>query len=69
MISSTRCKVLLPERILKEKSNWSELNFLFIVRNYLMRYPNYQLICVECPFAICDREDEVNESKKNSKQK
>jgi hypothetical protein len=64
MFRYTRCRVLLPERILKEKSNWTEHNFLFIVQNYLLRYPNYKFIRVENGFAICDREDEVKERKK-----
>jgi hypothetical protein len=62
----TRCRVLLPARITKEQTNWTEQNFLFIVRNYLMRYPNYELIRVENGFAICDREDEVRERRKRS---
>jgi len=57
----TRCRVLLPHRIVKEKPNWTERNFLFIVHNYLLRYPNYQFIRVEGSFAICDRVDEVEE--------
>lgn len=64
MYANTRTKVLLPERILKEKSNWTEHNFLFMVRNYLTRYPNYQLIRVEGSFAVCDRTDEVKERRK-----
>jgi hypothetical protein len=64
MINYTRTNVLLPERILKEKSNWTEQNFNLAVRNYLLRYPNYQLVRVEGPFAICDRADEVEERRK-----
>jgi hypothetical protein len=64
MLKYTRCRVLVPERILKEKVNWTELNFLFMIRNYLIRYPNYQFIRSEGPFAICDRVDEVNERRK-----
>jgi hypothetical protein len=65
MFRYTRCRVLLPERITKEKCTWSEQNFLFIIRNYLnTRYPNYQFIQEENGFAICDREDEVKERKK-----
>jgi hypothetical protein len=64
MLTYSRCKVLLPERITKEQSKWTEQNFNFIVRNYLMRYPNYELIRVEDGFAICDREDEVKERRR-----
>lgn len=66
MLKYTRCKVLFPERILKEKSNWTENNYLFMVRNYLIRYPNYQFIRVEGPFAICDRVDEVVERRRRT---
>lgn len=69
MFKYTSCKVLLPERILKEKQNWTEQNFLFIVRNYLIRYPNYKFINVEGPFAICDREDEETKKKHLSNKK
>lgn len=64
MLIYTRCRVLLPERILKEKNNWTENNFLFMIRNYLIRYPNYQFIREENGFAICDREDDVEERRK-----
>lgn len=64
MISSTRCKVLLPERILKMKPTTTEKNFLLLIQNYLTRYPNYQFIREENGFAICDREDEVKGRKK-----
>jgi hypothetical protein len=59
-----RIKVLLPERILKEKSNWTEHNFLFSVRNYLLRYPDYIFLFVEEPFAICERRDAKQERRK-----
>jgi hypothetical protein len=64
LISYTRCKVLLPERILKMKATSNEKNFLFLVENYLTRYSNYRFICEENGFAICDREDEVKDKKK-----
>jgi hypothetical protein len=64
VLTYTRCRVLLPERIIKEKSNWTEMNFDFAVRNYLLRYPNYRLLYVEGSFAICDREDDVEERRK-----
>ncbi|MBT2722281.1 hypothetical protein [Bacillus sp. ISL-46] len=64
MISYTRCKVLLPERILKMKATSTEKNFLFLVQNYLTWYPNYKFIREENGFAICDREDEVKGKKK-----
>jgi hypothetical protein len=66
MLTYTRCRVLVPERILKEKSNWSENNFLFMIRNYLIRYPNYQFIRVDGPFAICDRIDDVKEGRRRN---
>jgi hypothetical protein len=46
------------------KATTTEKNFLFLIQNYLTRYPNYQFICEENGFAICDREDEVKERKK-----
>lgn len=66
MLKYTRCRVLLPARILKEKPKWTERNFLFMVQNYLNRYPNYRFIRVEDSFAICDRVDEVKERRKKS---
>jgi hypothetical protein len=63
MTTFTRCKVLIPERILKEKATVSEQNFIFLVRNYLVRYPNYQFIDVENRFAVCDRMDEEQKSR------
>jgi hypothetical protein len=65
MLTETRCRVLLPERITREKSKWTEHNFLFIVKNYLItRYPNYKFIREEDGFAICDRIDDVEERRK-----
>ncbi|WML38674.1 hypothetical protein RCG19_15915 [Neobacillus sp. OS1-2] len=66
MINYTRTKVLLPERITKERDNWTNRNFDFIVRNYLLRYPGYQLIRVEGPFAICERADAVKVRRKRN---
>jgi hypothetical protein len=53
-------------RIVKEKDNWTEQNFDFMVRNYLLRYPNYKLVYIEGQFAICDRVDEVTERRKRN---
>jgi hypothetical protein len=66
MLTSAKCNVLLPERILKEKSNWTKSNFDFAVRNYLLRYPNYRLLYVEGPFAVCERDDVERERRKES---
>jgi hypothetical protein len=46
------------------KTTSTEKNFLFLVQNYLTRYPNYKFIREEAGFAICDREDEVQARKK-----
>ncbi|MEH7503260.1 hypothetical protein V7152_14825 [Neobacillus drentensis] len=61
-------RVLLPERIVNEKSNWTDRNFLFMVQNYLLRYPHYKLIRVEGSFAICERVNTIEERRKRSEQ-
>ena len=63
----TRTKVLLPEWILKQQSTISEQKFLSIVREYLTRYPNYQLISVNNGFAVCDRIDDFEQKKVKKK--
>lgn len=64
MLKHTRCKVLILHRIIKEKSNWTERNFIFMIENYLLRYPNYLFLYEKDGFAICDREDEVKERRR-----
>jgi hypothetical protein len=60
----TRTNVLLPEWILEKKLTASEHEFSSIIKNYLLRYQNYQFICFEYPFAVCDRIDDVKERRK-----
>jgi hypothetical protein len=64
MYTYTRCKVLLPERILFEKENCTTSNFNLVVQEYLLRYRNYKFLYVDGPFAVCDREDDVKERRR-----
>lgn len=65
MLIYTRCRVLLPERITKQKGKLTEPYFLLIIKNYLIKgYQNYKLIRFEDGFAICDRIDDVQERRK-----
>lgn len=66
MFKYTRCKVLIPNRILIEEARVSKERFLFEVKNYLQHYPNYRFISVENGFAVCDREDEIKGRAKKS---
>jgi hypothetical protein len=64
MLKYTRFRVLLPERILKEKPKVTDNDFLYMAQKYLVRYPDYRLIRVEGSFAICDRVDESRERRR-----
>lgn len=48
-------KVVLPERLWKEARDDNHLKQL--VLDYMQRYPDYVVIRIENPFAVCERRE------------
>ncbi|WP_026908925.1 hypothetical protein [Paucisalibacillus globulus] len=52
-------KVLLPKRIFKKAKSEQEVQAL--TKEYMQRYPHYSLIDIENGFAICERNNSLQE--------
>jgi len=49
----SKSNVVLPDWLLDQQATLSEQSFLSNVRNYLLKYPEYELVKVEDGLAVC----------------
>lgn len=66
-ILETSSKALLPEWLLRMKTDLPERDFRYEALKYLTRYKNYQLQYIEGAFAICVRRDEIEEKRRKKR--
>lgn len=57
-------KVLLPEWLLEKKSTLPEREYMTLVKRYLTKYPDYELVRFEDSFAVCNRPQIVEKKRK-----